>query len=57
VDRVPSSGGLSSDAAIQEPGELFELERIALRRQFEDLGLWRKPEEEVAVGPSGAALN
>jgi len=56
VNRIPSSGGVS-DIAVHEPSELVELERIALRRQFEGLEPLRNPEQEVAVRPSGPALN
>jgi hypothetical protein len=50
---MPSLNWLVCDSVAQKPNELFELERIALRREFEDLGLSRVAEQEVLVGALG----
>ena len=57
VNRSPSSGDVSDVADVPLPSELTELERIALRRQFEGPEPLRNPDQKVAVGRTGSDSN
>ena len=58
MGRGPIFNRVPGDAVtIGEPGDLFELERIAARREFEGFGTHRFAEFEVAIGVPGTELN